>query len=68
MKSFRSKPLADLWAGRTSRIGSRFHRRILVRPDQLDAALQPEVMNLPGFNFHLLRGKPLRCSVHASGP
>jgi proteic killer suppression protein len=25
-------------------------------------------LNLPGFNFHPLRGKPLRYSVHVNGP
>ena len=25
-------------------------------------------MNLPGYNFHPLRGKPVRYSVHVSGP
>jgi proteic killer suppression protein len=25
-------------------------------------------MNLPGFDFHPLRGRPLRYSVHVNGP
>jgi toxin HigB-1 len=25
-------------------------------------------MHLPGFNFHALRGKPKRYSVHVNGP
>ena len=25
-------------------------------------------MNIPGFNFHGLRGKPKRYSVHVNGP
>ena len=32
----------------------------------LDYASRPEDMNVPGFNFHALRGKPTRYSVHVS--
>lgn len=39
-------------------------RRILVA---LDAAETPEDMNLPGFRFHGLQGKPKRYAVDASG-
>lgn len=35
--------------------------------DQLDAATKPEDMNIPGNNFHALRGKPKRYSVHVNG-
>ena len=69
LKSFRSKALSDLWAtGRTGKIDARLHKRILVRLDRLDAAAVPEEMNLPGFNFHPLKGKPQRYSVHVNGP
>ena len=45
------------------------HRRILLGRDRLDAARLPEDMNLPGFNFHPLRGfRPTRYSVHVNGP
>jgi toxin HigB-1 len=39
-------------------------RRLLVA---LDAAATPEDMNLPGFRFHGLQGKPKRYAVDASG-
>lgn len=39
-------------------------RRILAA---LDAASTPEAMNLPGFRFHGLQGKPKRYAVDASG-
>ena len=70
IKSFRSKPLADLWeSGRTARIDVRLHERILRRLDRLDAAARPEEMNLPGFDFHPLKGfRPTRYSVHVNGP
>lgn len=70
IRSFRSKSLADLWEkGRTAKIDVRMHQRILRRLDRLDVAARPEEMNLPGFDFHPLRGfKPTRFSVHVNGP
>jgi proteic killer suppression protein len=70
IRSFRNKALADLWEkGRTAKIDARMHERILRRLDRLDAAARPEEMNLPGFDFHPLKGfKPTRYSVHVNGP
>lgn len=68
--SFKHKALADLFQdGKTSRIDSKLQTRILVRLDRLDVAERPEDMNLPGFNFHALRGfSPTRYTVHVNGP
>jgi toxin HigB-1 len=33
----------------------------------LEVAAQPEDMNIAGFRFHLLQGKPSRWSVRVSG-
>jgi len=69
IKSFRNKALGDLWSkGKTSKIDAKLHARILRRLDQLDSATQPEDMNGLGFNFHRLRGKPVRYMVHVNGP
>jgi proteic killer suppression protein len=70
IKTFRSKPLADLWStGRTAKIDPRLYKRILIRLDRLDVAAAPEEMNVPGFDFHALRGfKPVRYSLHVNGP
>ena len=69
IKSFLDKELAALWAGGRTRIDRRFHQRILVRLDVLDAAEIPQDMNLPGFDFHTLRGfRPPRYTVHVNGP
>jgi proteic killer suppression protein len=70
IRSFKSKPLAELWEkGRTSKIDAKMHERILRRLDRLDAAAMPQEMNIPGFDFHALRGfKPTRYSVHVNGP
>jgi proteic killer suppression protein len=69
IKTFRSKALGELWLnGKTSKIDAKMHERILRRLDQLDAAQRPDEMNLLGFDFHRLHGKPVRYSVHVNGP
>jgi proteic killer suppression protein len=69
IKTFANKDLANLWAGVRTRIDVRLHRRILERLDVLEIATKAEDMNLPGFDFHSLRGfVPLRFSVHVNGP
>ena len=70
IKSFKSNALADLWStGRTAKIDAKVHKRILVRLDRVDVASAPEQLNLPGFDFHSLKGfKPTRYTVHVNGP
>lgn len=70
IKTFRNKALADLFeTGKSSKIDVRLHKRILVRLDRLDAAERPEDMDLPGFDFHALKGfDPTRYTVHVNGP
>lgn len=69
IRTFRSKELAALWGSGRSKIDKRFHGRILERLDALDAAEKPSDMNVPGFDFHALRGfTPTRYSVHVNGP
>lgn len=70
IKSFRGKGLSELWAkGRTKAIDAKLHKRILRRLDRLDAARGPQELNLPGFDFHALKGfRPTRYTVHVNGP
>jgi proteic killer suppression protein len=70
IKTIKSKALADLWStGQTAKIDRKMHRRIVVRLDRLDVAEKPEEMNVPGFNFHALKGfKPTRYAIHVNGP
>lgn len=69
LRSFRNKELAKLWETGTSKIDSRLHSRILRRLDALDAAARPENLNLPGFDFHSLKGfEPARYTIHVNGP
>ena len=70
LKTFKSKALAELWSkSSTAKIDAALHKRILIRLDRLNVATAPEQMNLPGFNFHVLRGfVPIRYTVHVNGP
>ena len=70
IRSFKSKGLAELWEkGRTGKIDAKMQARILRRLDRLAVIVRPEEMNVPGFDFHSLRGfKPTRYSVHVNGP
>jgi toxin HigB-1 len=70
IRSFKSKGLAELWErSRTAKIDAKMHARILRRLDRLDVIARPEEMNVPGFDFHPLRGfQPTRYSVHVNGP
>ncbi len=69
--SFIHKGLAELWeTGRTSRIDKRLHDRIVRRLDTLQEIVAlDDLANLPGFDFHALRGfSPTRYTIHVNGP
>jgi len=69
IRSFRSRALAALWfRNDRSRIRADLIRRVLSRLNSLDDARRPDEMNLPGFNFHRLRGRPVRYTVQVNGP
>jgi toxin HigB-1 len=69
IKSFRHKGLAELFEyGRSSKIRQDLQQRLLRRLDALDQAETLGELNIPGFNFHGLQGKPKRYSIHANGP
>jgi proteic killer suppression protein len=69
IRSFRSRALDMLWhADDASVVRPDLVKRLKVRLSRLDAAARPEDMNVPGFNFHRLQGKPMRYTVHINGP
>ncbi|KRA45562.1 type II toxin-antitoxin system RelE/ParE family toxin [Devosia sp. Root635] len=70
IKSFKSKSLAELWnTGKSGKIDARMHKRLMVRLSRLDALVSLDELNLPGFDFHPLRGfDPARYTVHINGP
>lgn len=69
IKSFRHRGLKELFLnGASARVQQGLQARCLVRLDALDAAAELPELNIPGFNFHGLRGKPKRYSIHVNGP
>jgi proteic killer suppression protein len=68
--SFRSKALSELWEKtRTAKIDARLHQRIVRRLEALNVAMRADEMNVPGFDFHSLRGfDPTRYTIHVNGP
>lgn len=60
----------ELWAtGKSAKIDAKIQSRAKRRLAALDAADAAESMNVPGFNFHALRGfDPVRYTVHVNGP
>lgn len=68
IKTFRSKAL-KLFAerGDASKLPVQNPARVRRILAALDVATLPEQMNIPGYRFHGLQGKPKRYSVDASG-
>jgi len=69
IRSFRHKGLKELFAnGSSSRVRADLRARALRRLDVLDHAERPGDLDIPGFDFHRLRGKPVRYTLHVNGP
>ena len=71
IESFRHKGLQELFEkGSSPRVQKALVERVLRRLDAIDTAKSPEALNVPGFDFHGLQGKPKpkRYSVHVNGP
>ncbi len=69
IKSFRHQGLKELFvAGVSAKVMQNLERRCLRRLVILDNAATLENLKLPGMNFHPLRGKPQRYSIHVNGP
>ena len=69
IRSFRSRALAVFWrTGDASKFRADLAERIRLRLSRLDQITRPEEMNIPGFDFHRLRGKPVRYTIHVNGP
>lgn len=69
IRSFRHAGLRELFeTGRSARVRPDLARRALQRLKVLDQAAVLSDLNVPGFNFHRLRGKPVRQSLHVNGP
>lgn len=69
IRGFRHKGLDELFRqGNSSRVAPEFRARALRRLDALEHAVLLRDLNLPGFDFHPLRRKPPRYSLHVNGP
>ena len=69
IRTFQSRPLSALWhRADASKIGADIVAHLKRRLDALHSARKPDDMNVPGFNFHKLRRKPQRYTIHVNGP
>ena len=69
IRGFRHKGLDELFRkGRSRRVTVDLQKRALRRLDALEQAAALRDLNIPGFDFHPLRGKPQRYSLHATAP
>ena len=69
IRSFRHRGLEELFeTGSSRKVREDLQARALRRLDALESAENLKSLNLPGFNFHPLRGKPTRYSLHVNGP
>lgn len=67
--SFVHKGLEELFEkGRSAKVQAALVSRALRRLDAIDSARTPQALDIPGFEFHALKGKPRRYSVHVNGP
>ncbi len=69
IKSFKHKGLAELFErGSSRRVKHDLQSRSLRRLEALDQAESLTDINVPGFNFHGLKGIPKRYCIHVNGP
>jgi proteic killer suppression protein len=70
IKTWKHRGLKELFeTGHSRRVRPDLLKRALLALDALDAANKPSDLDVPGFNFHSLRGqRPMRYSVHVNGP
>jgi proteic killer suppression protein len=68
IKSFLHRGLKQLFEkGNSTKISPQHKAKSLRLLDALDAAIRPQDMNIPGFDFHGLNGEPKRYAVSVSG-
>ena len=69
IRSFKHKGLMELFRdGDSPKVAASLRGRCLQILDALNMAVVPEDMNIPGWNFHGLQGKPKRYTTHVNGP
>jgi proteic killer suppression protein len=69
IESFKHRGLEELFeTGRSAAVRPDLQRRAIIRLDALNAAPSLDALRQPGFNFHPLRRRPQRYSIHVNGP
>jgi len=69
IKTFLHRGLRELDStGKSALIPPQLIARCKIRLDALQAATSLGQLNVAGFNFHPLRRKPQRYSIHVNGP
>jgi len=69
IKSFKHRGLAELFdQGHSRRVAYDLQARSLRCLAVLDQAESLSDLNIPGFNFYGLQGRPKRYSIHVNGP
>ena len=69
IESFMHKGLEELFdKGKSAKVQASLANRVSRRLDAIDTAKTLEALNIPGFDFHPLHGKPKRYSIHVNGP
>lgn len=69
IEPFKHKGLQALFEkGTSAKLQKSLAERALRRLDAIDIAKPPEALNVPGFDFHGLQGKPKRYGAHVNGP
>ncbi|TDJ32564.1 MAG: plasmid maintenance system killer [Gammaproteobacteria bacterium] len=70
IRTWKHRGLRELFfSGRSRRVRPDLCNRATLILDTLDAAKKTEDLNIPGFDFHRLRGhRPTRYSIHINGP
>jgi proteic killer suppression protein len=69
LQSLLHKGLKELFeTGRTGKVKPDLQKRARIQLAALDAATTLQELNQPGFDFHPLKGKPQRYSIHVNGP
>ena len=67
IRNFRHKGLQELYEnGSTRRLGQTYIRKCVRILQSLEVASVPEDMNVAGYHFHPLQGKPARWSVRVT--
>lgn len=68
IKSFQHKGLKQLFEkDKSAKINPQQKAKCIRLMDALDVASKPDDMNIPGWEFHGLEGKPKRYSVSVTG-